>query len=444
MMRHFLLRCMPLAVVVASSGGRPAALGAQAPAALASRADDAVAKVMPRVVGWRRDIHQHPELSNREERTSKLVADHLRSLGIEVRTGVARTGVVGVLRGGRPGPVVALRADMDALPVTEEVDLPFASKVRSTYNGQDVGVMHACGHDAHVAMLMGAAEVLAGMKADLRGTVVFLFQPAEEGAPPGETGGASVMIQEGALANPKVDAVFGLHVFSTLPTGVIGYRTQGIMAASDQMRIVVHGRQTHGAMPWAGVDPIVVGSQIVSALQTITSRQTDVTLAPAVVTVGVMRGGTRFNIVPDSVVMEGTIRTFDAAMQKDIHERVRRTAQKIAESAGATADVTISEAGNPVTYNDPALTERMLPTLRRVAGDDRVVLAQQTTTAEDFAHYQRQAPGVFLFLGIVPEGTDPKSAAPNHSPRFQLDEAALPVGVKALVGLATDYLAGGK
>ncbi|MHB1223978.1 MAG: amidohydrolase, partial [Gemmatimonadaceae bacterium] len=240
-----------------------------------------------------------------------------------------------------------------------------------------------------------------------------------------------------------VDAIFGLHVFSTLNTGVIGYRSQGLMAASDQLRIVVRGRQTHGAMPWAGIDPIVVGSQIVGALQTITSRQTDVTLAPAVVTIGVMRGGTRFNIVPDSIVMEGTIRTFDPAMQKDIHERVKRTAQKIAESAGGTADVTISDAGNPVTYNDPALTERMLPTLRRVAGADRVVVAQPTTTAEDFSHYQKQVPGVFLFLGVIPEGTDPKSAAPNHSPRFQADEAALPVGVKALVGLAMDYLAGG-
>lgn len=441
-MRRPLHHRAPLAAAIAIAAAMPAVLAAQAPSALVVRADDAVQRVMPKVIAWRRDLHEHPELSNREVRTSKLVADHLKALGLEVRTGVARTGVVGVLRGGKPGPVVALRADMDGLPVTEEVDLPFASKVRSTYNGQEVGVMHACGHDTHVSMLMGAAEVLAGMKADLAGTVVFVFQPAEEGAPAGETGGASVMVQEGVLANPKVDAIFGLHVFSTLNTGVIGYRPQGLMAASDQLRIVVHGRQTHGAMPWAGVDPIVVGSQIVGALQTITSRQTDVTLAPAVVTIGVMRGGTRFNIVPDSIVMEGTIRTFDAAMQKDIHERVKRTAQKIAESAGGTAEVTISDAGNPVTFNDPALTERMLPTLRRVAGADRVVLAQQTTTAEDFSHYQKQVPGVFVFLGITPEGTDPKTAAPNHSPRFQVDEAAMPVGVKTLVGLAMDYLAG--
>lgn len=428
----------------------PAPLAAQARSGQgAARAstpgvDAAVERVMPKVIAWRRDLHEHPELSNREVRTSGIVAEQLKSLGIEVRTGVAKTGVVGVLKGGKPGPVVALRADMDALPVTEEVDLPFASKVRSSYNGQEVGVMHACGHDAHVAMLLGAAEVLAGMKADLPGTVVFLFQPAEEGAPPGEVGGASVMVAEGALANPEVDAVFGLHVFSTLPTGVIGYRAGGLMAASDQMRIVVRGSQTHGAMPWAGVDPIVVSSQVVTALQTIVSRQVDVTLAPAVVTVGLMRGGTRFNIVPDSVVMEGTIRTFDPAMQREIHERVRRTAQKVAEASGATAEVTIAESGNPVTYNDPALTERMLPTLRRTAGEGKVVVAQQTTTAEDFSHYQKQVPGLFLFLGVVPEGKEPKTAAPNHSPRFEVDEAALPTGVKTLVGLATDYLAGGR
>jgi len=422
----------------------PAPLTAQGAAGSSASVDAAVERVMPRVIAWRRDIHEHPELSNSEVRTSGIVAEHLRSLGIEVRTGVAKTGVVGVLKGGKPGPVVALRADMDALPVTEEVDLPFASKVRSSYNGQEVGVMHACGHDAHVAMLLGAAEVLAGMRAELPGTVVFLFQPAEEGAPPGEVGGASVMVAEGAMANPKVDAVFGLHVFSTLNSGMIGYRSGGLMAASDQMRIVVRGSQTHGAMPWAGVDPIVVSSQIVTALQTIVSRQIDVTLAPAVVTVGLVRGGTRFNIVPDSVVMEGTIRTFDSEMQKDIHERVRRTAQRIAEASGATAEVTIAERGNPVTYNDPALMERMLPTLRRTAGEGKVVVAQQTTTAEDFSYYQKEAPGVFLFLGVVPEGTDPASAAPNHSPRFQVDEGALPVGVKTLVGLATDYLAGGK
>ena len=420
----------------------PAALAAQAPASpLAARSAAAVAAVMPKVVAWRRDIHQHPELSNREVRTGKLVADHLRALGLEVREGVAKTGVVGVLRGGRPGPTVALRADMDALPVTEEVDLPFRSTATSTYNGQDVGVMHACGHDAHVAMLMGAAEVLAGLKAELPGTVVFVFQPAEEGPPPGERGGASVMIEQGALDRPKVDAIFGLHVFAKLPTGTLHVKPAGIMASSDNLRIVVRGRQTHGAMPWAGVDPIVVASQIVGTLQTITSRQTDVTLAPAVVTIGTIRGGTRFNIVPDSVVMEGTIRTFDEAMQRDIHERVRRTAARVAEASGATAEATITTT-NPVTSNDPALTERMLPTLRRVAGAEAVRPAQATTTAEDFAHYQRKVPGVFLFLGVTPPGPDLATAAANHSPRFTVDEAALPVGVRTLVGLAVDYLEG--
>ena len=434
----FLVRASAAAVLAL-----PALLPAQAPAAgLAAGTEAAVAAVMPKVVEWRRDIHAHPELSNRERRTGALVAEHLKRLGMEVRTGVAHTGVVGVLRGGRPGPTVALRADMDALPVTEETGLPFASKARGLYNGDSVGVMHACGHDAHVAMLMGAAEVLAGMKAELPGTVVFLFQPAEEGVPAGETGGAPLMIEEGALANPKVDAVFGLHVFSKLPTGTLHVKPAGIMASSDNLRIVVRGRQTHGALPWQGVDPIVVGSQIVSALQTITSRQTDVTLAPAIVTIGVIRGGTRFNIVPDSVVMEGTIRAFDERMQLDIHERVRRIATNVAEASGATAEVDI-RIGNPVTHNDPALVERMLPSLRRAAGEANVRTAQVTTTAEDFSMYQKVVPGMFLFLGITPPDANLAEVAPNHSPRFMVDEAALPTGVKALVSLATDYLAGG-
>jgi amidohydrolase len=397
---------------------------------------------MPKVIAWRRDLHEHPELSNRETRTGKLVAEHLRKLGLEVRDGVAGTGVVGVLVGGKPGPVVALRADMDALPVVEETGLPFASKVRSTYNGQDVGVMHACGHDTHTAMLMGVAEVLAGMKAELPGTVKFIFQPAEEGAPPGEEGGAGVMIEQGALANPAPGAIFGLHVFSRVPTGHLTYRPMGLMASSDQLRIVVRGRQTHGALPWQGVDPIVATSQIVLGLQTITSRQTDVTLAPAVVTVGVIRGGTRFNIIPDSVVLEGTIRTFDPAMQKDIHARVTRTAEKIAESAGATADVSIV-IGNPVTYNDPALTASMVPTLERVAGKENTALATPTTTAEDFALYQQKIPGMFVFLGVTPPSDSLKTAAANHSPRFMVDEAALPVGVRAMANLAVDWLGQG-
>src|SRR5882672_5010340 len=320
---------------------------------LAEEVDRRLPAVMPKVLAWRRDIHEHPELSNRETRTGKLVADHLRALGFEVRDGVARTGVVGVLKGGRPGPVVALRADMDALPVTEEVDLPFASKVRASYNGQDVGVMHACGHDTHVAMLMGVAEVLAGMRGEIPGTVKFIFQPAEEGAPVGERGGAELMIEEGALDDPKPSAIFGLHVFP-YPTGEIRYRPGGTMASADAFRIVVRGRQTHGALPWAGIDPIVIASQIVMGLQTITSRQIDVTAAPAIVTVGAINGGIRYNIIPDSVVIIGTLRTFAKAVRNDIHQRVRRTAESIAQSAGATAEVVI-DTTTAVTYNDPAL-----------------------------------------------------------------------------------------
>ena len=405
---------------------------------LGAEIDRRAAQVDPKVVAWRRDFHAHPELSNRETRTAELVARHLRALGLEVRTGVAKTGVVAVLRGGRPGRVVALRADMDALPVTEEVDLPFASKVRTTFNGQDVGVMHACGHDTHTAMLMGAAEVLAGMRADLPGTVKFIFQPAEEGAPAGERGGAELMIEEGALDDPKPTAIFGLHVFP-FPTGEIRYRAGGIMAGADAFRIVVRGRQTHGALPWAGVDPIVVSSQIVVGLQTIASRQVDLTAAPAIVTVGAINGGVRNNIIPDSVVMLGTIRTFDPAVRNDVHQRVRRTAESIAHSAGATAQVVI-DTNTAVTYNDPALTEKMLPTLRAVAGASRLVVATPSTTAEDFSRYQQRIPGMFVFLGITPPGTDPAKVAPNHSPRFFVDEAALPTGVRALAHLAVDYL----
>jgi amidohydrolase len=399
--------------------------------------DTRVSAVMSKVVAWRRDIHQNPELSNRETRTAKVVADHLRALGLEVRTNVAKTGVVGILRGGLPGRVVALRADMDALPVTEMVDLPFKSVARSTYDGQQVGVMHACGHDAHVAMLMGAAEVLAGLKARLPGTVTFIFQPAEEGAPPGETGGAGDMIAEGALENPAVDAIFGLHVMPG-ETGSLWYRPGGLMAASDTLRITVGGRQTHGAAPWGGVDPIVVGAQIITGLQTIVSRQADITNAPAVITIGRINGGVRFNIIPDSIQLEGTIRTLDPAMQKDVHARIKRTAELIAQSAGATAEVRI-DIGNPVTFNDPALTEQMVPTLRRVAGD-KVFVTRPRTVAEDFSLFQQKVPGVFLFLGINSKGADPAKVAENHSPYFFVDEAALPTGVRALAHLAVDYL----
>jgi amidohydrolase len=429
---------VPAFLLAALAPAAPA--GAQSGAALHAEIDRLVAEVMPQVVAWRRDIHQHPELSNREFRTAGVVADHLRSLGIEVQTGVAHTGVVGVLRGGRPGPVVALRADMDGLPVTEMVDLPFASRARGEYLGQEVGVMHACGHDNHVAILMGTASVLAAMREQLPGTVKFVFQPAEEGPPPGEEGGAGMMIREGVLRDPAPEAIFGLHVWPT-PVGTLSVRPAGTMASSDQLRIVVRGRQTHGAVPWGGVDPIVVSAQIVGALQTIPSRQVNVTTAPSIVTIGTIQGGVRNNIIPDSVVMTGTIRAFDPEMQRDIHERIRRTAELVAQSAGATAEVTIG-IGNPVTYNDPALTERMTPTLQRVAGAGRATTAERITGAEDFSLYQKEIPGMFFFLGIVPEGQDPATAPANHSPHFFADEGALPVGVRAMTGLAVDFLTG--
>ena len=404
---------------------------------LHSLAADVTAKidaVMPKVVEWRRDFHQHPELSNQEFRTAKIVADHLRSLGMEVETEVAHTGVVGTLRGG-DGPVVALRADMDGLPVTELVDLPFASKARGVYQGREVGVMHACGHDNHVAILMGVAEVLAGMGDDLPGTVKFIFQPAEEGTPDGAVGGAELMLIEGAFENPRPDVVFGLHVFP-FPAGTIATRPGGLMASSDRHQITIKGKQTHGAVPWAGVDPIVTASQVVLGLQTIVSRQLDATLTPSIVTIGRVEGGVRNNIIPESVELEGTIRTFDAETRIDIHKRIRRTATNIAEAAGATADVVIDQ-GYGVTRNDPNLFRQMSPTLERVAGD-RFIEASQTTTAEDFSFFANEVPGLFLFLGVAPD--DPTLIYPNHSPRFYADERALPVGVEALTSMTLDYM----
>jgi len=394
--------------------------------------------VMPKVVAWRRDIHQHPELSNREVRTAKLVADHLQALGFEVKTGVAHTGVVGVLRGGENGRVVALRADMDALPVTEEVDLPFKSTVRTTFGDKEVGVMHACGHDNHTAILMGVAEVLAGMRDELPGTVKLVFQPAEEGAPPGEKGGAKMMIAEGVLEDPKPEAVFGLHVWPE-KLGAIATRAGPMMAASDQFAIVVKGKQTHGALPWGGIDPIVVGSQIVLALQGIPSRQLDATKGPAILTVGSIHGGNRWNIIPETVTLEGTLRTFDEGVRKDAKERIVRTAERIAESAGATASVTFPGVKNPVTANEADLFERMRATLERAAGKP-LVTPPLVPVSEDFAEYQQRIPGVFFFLGVTPVDQDPATAPRNHSPRFFADEAALPVGVRAMTMLAIDFL----
>ena len=392
-----------------------------------------------KVIAWRRDFHEHPELSNREFRTSKLVAEHLRSLGMEVKTGVAHTGVVGVLKGGKPGPVVALRADMDALPVIEVVDVPYASKVKSTYNGQDVGVMHACGHDNHVAILMGAAEVLAGMKDELRGTVKFIFQPAEEGTPQGEEGGAKMMVAEGALKSPDVDAIFGLHITQGWAVGEIGFRSMGMMASSEKFEIKVTGSQTHAAQPWRGVDPIVVGSQIVLGLQTIASRQINSTLAPAIISIGMFHGGVRNNIIPDTVMMTGTIRTFDEGMKQQIHERIERTATSIAESAGATAEVTIYP-GYPVTFNDPQLTGAMTPTLERIYGKDFISEAPRVTGAEDFSFFQNEIPGFYFFIGARPRGIPRDQAVVNHSPKFFVDEGALLPGVRAMTSLAADYL----
>jgi amidohydrolase len=405
---------------------------------LRSRIAAAAARVEPSVIACRRDLHEHPELGNREVRTAKIVADRLRALGIEVQEKVAHTGVIGLLRGGKPGKVVGLRADMDALPVTENVDLPFASKVRTPYNGQEVGVMHACGHDAHVAILLGVAEVLSGMRAELPGTVKFLFQPAEEGAPEGEEGGAKLMVEEGALDKPRVDAVFGLHVTSRYPVGELAYKPEGMMAAVDSFNIVVHGKQTHGAYPWLGVDPIVVASQIVLGLQTIPSRQLDSTKAPSIVTVGAIHGGVRNNIIPDQVEMIGTIRSLDAAMRDELHTRIRRTAESIAISGGATADVTITP-GYPITYNDPKLMERSLASLRASGAND-VRLVNATLGAEDFSFFQEKVPGVFFWLGTRPANQTPEQAASNHSPLFYIDESGLGLGVRALANVAVDYL----
>lgn len=398
---------------------------------------EAVRAVTPKVVAWRRDIHQHPELGNREFRTAGVVADHLRSLGMEVQTGVAHTGVVGVLRGGKPGAVVALRADMDALPVEERVDIPFASKVKTTYKGREVGVMHACGHDVHTAMLMGAAEVLAGLRENLPGTVKFIFQPAEEGPPPGEDGGASLMIAEGVLENPAPQAIFGLHT-SPAPPGTLAYRAGGVMAGSDSMKIIIKGRQTHGALPWAGVDPIVVASQVVLALQLIPSRQMDLIRSPTVISIGSIHGGVRHNIVPDEVVMEGTIRILDPAAREDVLTRIENTVSSIAESAGAEASVTI-KTYSPVTYNDPELMAQMLPSLQRVAGQG-LVETTPVTPSEDYAFYQQQIPGLYLFIGVNKAGVGAHEAAANHSPYFYVNEDVFPLGVRTLATLAVDYL----
>ncbi len=405
---------------------------------MSAQVNASATKIMPRVVEWRRHLHQYPELSNREFKTAKYVENHLRKLGLEVKTGVAKTGVVGILKGGLPGPVIGLRADMDGLPVTERVDIPYASKEKGEYNGQEVGVMHACGHDTHVAMLMGAATVLSEMKDKIKGTVVFIFQPAEEGPPAGEEGGADLMVREGVMDNPKIDAIFGIHVNSQTPVGTIRYKSGAVMASSDWFSIKVKGKQTHGAYPWSGVDPIATAAQIYNGLQMIVARRSELIKSPVVITVGRISGGVRENIIPEEMMMAGTIRVLDEQMQADVHEKIKLTAEKIAESMGATAEVTI-ERKTPVTYNTPELVSKMLPSLEKAAGRANVIESTWVTGAEDFAFYRAKAPAFFFYVGGMPAGKDPKDAAPHHTPDFFIDDSRLDVGVKAFANLVFDY-----
>ncbi len=395
--------------------------------------------VESKVIEWRRDFHEHPELSNREFETAKKIAAHLKNLGMDVQTGVAHTGVVGILKGGKPGPVIALRADIDGLPVTERVEIPFASKVKSTYNGIETGVMHACGHDTHIAMLMGTAEVLNKMKKDLKGTVKFIFQPAEEGAPEGEEGGAKMMVKEGVLKNPDVDVIFGLHISAQTPVGYITYKSGGTMAAAQRFVIKVHGKQTHGSRPWGGVDPIVISAQIINGLQTIISRDTDLTKEAAVISVGLIRGGVRNNIIPEEVEMIGTIRTLDPAMQKKLNDMMIFRVKAIAESFGGTADISISE-GLPITYNDPALTAQMLPSLQNSAGKEKVIQINAITGAEDFSFFQKKIPGLYFFVGGRPLDVKMEDSASHHTPDFFIDESGLKLGVTSMVNLTLDYM----
>jgi len=412
---------------------------AQTNAKLQAKLDQQAKEIEQKVIEWRHHLHQYPELSNRETKTGNYIAEHLKSLGLEVQHPVAVTGAVGILRTGKPGPVIALRADIDGLPVTERNSLPFASKEKTVYNGQETGVMHACGHDTHIAILMGVAEILTKNKADLKGTIKFLFQPAEEMAPPGEEGGAFLMVKEGVLENPKVDVIFGLHISSIQPLGTLTYKPGGLLAAADNFAITVKGRQAHGAAPWSGVDPIVISAQIITALQTIISRQSEITKEAAVITVGRFQSGIRDNIIPEEATMGGTIRTLDKEMQKEIHEKITLTATKIAESGGAVADVKI-KIGYPVTFNDPALTEKMEPSLRRAAGTDKAYRINAQTGAEDFSFYQEKVPGLFFFLGAQPTNIDPKTAPSHHTPDFMIDEKAFLTGIKAMLNVTVDYM----
>jgi len=414
-------------------------LCAQVSPALQAKLDQQTKEIEPKVIEWRRYFHQNPELSNRETKTGAKIAEQLRALGMEVQYPVAKTGVVALLKGGKPGPVIGLRADIDALPVTERNSLPFASKVKSTFNGMETGVMHACGHDGHISILLAVAEILSKNKNDLKGTVKFIFQPAEEGAPAGEEGGAFLMVKEGVLENPKVDVMFGLHIQSLVPLGTVAYRPEGLMASVDNVNIKVKGRGAHGATPWDSVDPIVVSSQIILGLQTIVSRQTELTKAAAVVTIGSLHGGIRRNIIPEEVTMEGTIRTFDASMQKTVHEKIRKTATSIAESAGARAEVTI-DILYPVTYNDAALTRLMAPSLERAVGKANAKVVAPVTMAEDFSFFQEKVPGLFFFVGAYPADMKLAAQPTHHTADFMIDERCLVIGIKSLLTLTTDYM----
>jgi len=413
---------------------------AQMDSKLKLRLDQQVKELEPKIMEWRRYFHEHPELSNREVKTGARIAEQLKSLGLEVQYPVAKTGVVALLKGSKPGPVIALRADIDALPITERNSLPYASKEKVMFNGQETGVMHACGHDGHMAILLAVAEILWKNKNELRGTVKFIFQPAEEGVAADEgPAGAELMIKEGVLENPKVEAIFGLHIQSLLPSGQLAYRSGGLMASVDGVDIKVKGQGAHGATPWDSVDPVVISSQIIGGLQTIVSRQTELTKGAAVITIGSMHGGIRRNIIPEQVVLEGTIRTFDDAMQKKVHADIVRTATKIAESAGGKAEVDI-QIMYPATINDPRLTEQMAPSLQRAAGAENVKVTLPVTMAEDFSFFQKKVPGFFFFLGAYPADMKLAKQPTHHTADFMIDEKALTTGVKALINLTMDYM----
>lgn len=403
--------------------------------------DAAIQKIEKKIIAWRRDFHANPELGNREFRTSEIVAKHLRSLNIEVTTGMAKTGVVGILKGGKPGPVIALRADMDALPVTEQSALSFASKITTDYNGKQTGVMHACGHDAHTAILMGVAEILAGMRDEIKGTVKFIFQPAEEGAPAGEEGGAKLMVKEGVMENPKVDVIFGLHMDAALPEGQLSYKPGGFMASACDMKIIIKGKGSHGATPWMSVDPVVTAAQMITGLQTIVSRNVNLTQNPAVISIGSISGGNRFNIVPEQVEMLGTVRTFTESDKKIVFTRIREIATHIAEANNATAEILLPLSVDfPVTFNDSALVQKMLPSLQHAAGAANTKLTAPVTVSEDFSYYQQKVPGLYFFLGAKPVNAVPTS---HHTADFFIDEASFKLGVKALLNLVFDYGEGG-